>query len=192
MGVGKILSLIDKKNLPVLVIGVILATGVLGMVASTESDAEYSVGSRDDDWWVSYPDQHADAGAEVDHPRWVLDALEDKPVIILEHIKNCKDCTKQESDIDQVLEDLGSNVTYCNIMADGGDERARGLYDVYNSNGGICYAPLTIVLTLVRDDDGNVVVGWHSVKKASGESWVRSYLEDAIGYHEENSGDWNE
>ncbi len=192
MGVGKILSLIDKKNLPVLVIGVILATGVLGMVASTESDAEYSVGSRDDDWWVSYPDQHADAGAEVDHPRWVLDALEDKPVIILEHIKNCKDCTKQESDIDQVLEDLGSNVTYCNIMADGGDERARGLYDVYNSNGGICYAPLTIVLTLVRDDDGNVVVGWHSVKKASGENWVRSYLEDAIGYHEENSGDWNE
>ena len=191
MGVGKISSLIDKKNLPVLVIGVILAIGVLGLVASTESDSEYSVGPRDDDWWISYPDQHADAGAEVDHPQWVLDALEDKPALILEHTRNCKACTKQESDIDRVLEDLGSNVTYCDILVGVGDERASGLDDVYNPDGGIAYAPLTIVLTLVRDDDGNVVVGWHSIKKASGESWIRSYLEDAIGYHEENSGDWN-
>jgi len=173
------------------VIGVILAIGVLGLVASTESDSEYSVGPRDDDWWISYPDQHADAGAEVDHPQWVLDALEDKPALILEHTRNCKACTKQESDIDRVLEDLGSNVTYCDILVGVGDERASGLDDVYNPDGGIAYAPLTIVLTLVRDDDGNVVVGWHSIKKASGESWIRSYLEDAIGYHEENSGDWN-
>jgi hypothetical protein len=45
---------------------------------------------------------------------------------------------------------------------------------------------------LVEDSEGNVVVGWHSMEDAAGgEEMVRSYVGDAIDYHEENVEDWD-
>ncbi len=57
----------------------ILASGVNVM------GAEYSVGSGNDSWWTTYPDQSTGRGGEVNHPAWVLDALKSKPVVIYAH-----------------------------------------------------------------------------------------------------------
>jgi hypothetical protein len=182
--------LIKDKCLTTLVVGIIvLAAGLVGAVSATE----YSVGSGPDDWWTVYPDQHPNAGSEVDHPQWILDELEEKPVLILDHSTGkCKACIDQESYVDAVLEDYGDDVTYENLISGGSDTRADELFDIYDPNGGKPYIPLTVILTLVEDSDGNVVVGWHSMEDpAGGEEMVRSYIEDAIDYHEENVGDWD-
>ena len=168
--------------------GIVLAAGL----ASTVSAAEHTVGSESDDWWIVYPDQHPEAGSEVDHPEWLLNELEETPVLILDHSdETCQDCIDQEGYINAVLEEYRDNVAYENLIGGIGDDRADELFNVYDPNGGINYVPLTIILTLVRDSDENVVVGWHSVEGADGgEELVRSYVEDAIDYHEENVGDW--
>jgi len=181
--------LIKDKCLTTLVVGIVLAAGLVGAVSATE----YSVGTGPDDWWTVYPDQHPNAGSEVDHPQWILDSLEEKPVLILDHSTGrCKACIDQESYVDAVLEDNGDDVTYENLISGGGDTRADELFDIYDPNGGKPYIPLTVILTLVEDSDGNVVVGWHSMEDPTGgEEMVRSYVEDAIDYHEENVGDWD-
>jgi hypothetical protein len=182
-------NLIKIRHLTTLVVGIVLAAGLVGAVSATER----SIGSGPDDWWTVYPDQHPNAGSEVDHPQWILDELEEKPVLILDHSTGkCKACIDQESYVDAVLEDYGDDVTYENLISGGSDTRADELFDIYDPNGGKPYIPLTVILTLVEDSDGNVVVGWHSMEDpAGGEEMVRSYVEDAIDYHEENVGDWD-
>ncbi len=177
-------------------IGVILATGSLGSISPGQSEMSLSsvqsIGSGADDWWIDYPDQHPATGSEVDHPKWVLNALKKGPVLILDHSTNCIPCIDQEDDAESVLEDLGDdNMSYFNIISDGSDRRADELLDVYDPDGGIPYIPLTIVVTLVQNSDGGVVVGWHSVVGATGKEWIRSYADDAISYYQENSDDWN-
>jgi hypothetical protein len=181
--------LIKIKRLATLVVGIILATGLIAVVSATE----YSIGSGPDDWWTVYPDQHPNASSVVAHPQWILDSLEEKPVLILDHSTGkCKACVDQESYVDAVLEDYGDDVTYENLISGGSDLKAEELFNIYDPNGGKSYIPLTVILTLVQDSDGNVVVGWHSMEDAAGgEEMVRSYVEDAIDYHEENVEDWD-
>jgi hypothetical protein len=164
-----------------------MAAGLVGTVSA----AEHSVGSGPDDWWTVYPDQHPEAGSEVDHPQWVLTELEEKPVLILDHsVEKCKACIEQEGYVDAVLEKYGDDVTYKNLISIE-DPRADELFEIYDPNGGKPYIPLTVILTLVEDSDGNVVVGWHSMEDPDGgEEMVRSYVVDAIEYHEENVGEW--
>jgi hypothetical protein len=179
---------LTKIKLSALVMGAVMVAGLI----ATVSAAEYSVGSGPDDWWTVYPDQHPDAGSEVDHPQWVLDELEDKPILILDHSTNCKACIDQEEAADAVLEEVGEeSIAYENLIAEPSNERAASLFDVYDPNGGKPYIPLTIIITLVEDEDGNVVVGWHSAEDDTGEDWLSSYVQDAIDYHEENVGDWD-
>lgn len=165
-----------------------MAAGLVGVVSA----AERSVGSGPDDWWTVYPDQHPEAGSEVEHPKWVLDSLDEKPVLILDHSTGkCKACIEQEGYVDAVLEEYGDGVTYENLIYGVGDDKADGLFEIYDPNGGKNYIPLTVILTLVEDSDGNVVIGWHSMEDPDGgEEMVKSYIEDAIDYHEENVGEW--
>jgi len=179
---------IKIKRLTALVVGIVLVVGHIAAVSA----AEYSVGSGPDDWWTVYPEQHPNAGSEVNHPQWVLDDLKEKPILILDHSAGkCKACVDQEAYVDAVLDDYGDDVAYENLISGGSDLKAEELFDIYDPNGGKSYIPLTIVLTLVEDSDGNVVVGWHSMEDAAGgEEMVRSRVEDAIDYHEKNVEEW--
>lgn len=176
-----------------MVFGVFLATGILITATLAESDTEYLVGSEDDDWWITYPDQHPNAGFEVDHPQWIIDALVDQPIIILDHSSGgCKACVYQESYVDAVLEDYDKDIAYYNMIAGVGEFEAEELFDIYDPDGGASYVPLTIVLTLVQDPEDEIVVGWHSVEDdKGGEDLVRYYVEDAIMYYEDNRDDWD-
>ena len=180
-------SKISRKCRNISIFGIILAS-CLCIVSAAE---EYSVGSEDDDWWIVYPDQHLNTGSEVNHPSWILSALEDTPILILDHSQGrCKACIDQENDVNSVLEDLGGEITYHNLISGSGDQAADELFGIYDPNGGKSYIPLTIVVTLIQDDDGDVQVGWHSFETPTGEDRIRTYVEDAINYHEENVDNW--
>jgi hypothetical protein len=186
------LSSIKAKNLTALTLTFILATSILGPVVSASGGAEHPVGSGPKEWWIEYPAQHSNAGSAVDHPSWTLDLLEEKAVIVFIHRNNCPSCVAQEADIKKVLEELGDEVAYLDLLTDSDDQKAwEGIY-IYDPNGGVMtYVPVTVFLTLVSSPSGETEIAWHSVVGYSGEREIRSYLNDAIALHEENSAKWD-
>jgi len=150
----------------------------------------WDVGLGADDWWIDYPDQSPIAGSPVDHPRWLLQALDDGPVLVYVH-RECNYCAPQQAAVDAALGEFGREYAYYDIKGDGSDSRAVDLL-LYDPNGGSSMVPLTIILTLVPGPNGDVQVGWHSSEEITGEEWLISYMEDGLRYHEENSGDWSQ
>ncbi len=193
MGVGKILSSIKAKNLAALTLTFILATSILSPIASASVGAEHTMGSGPEEWWTEYPDQHSKAGSAVDHPPWALDLLKEKPVIIFIHRNNCPACVEQEADIKKVLAD--DEVAYIDLLTDSGEEKAWvGLYVYYPSGDPSVdriFVPVTAFLTLVPGTSVDADVAWHSLVGYSGERKIRSYLNDAIALHDENSAKWD-
>jgi hypothetical protein len=152
--------------------------------------AEYSVGSGNDDWWTTYPDQSTGAGGEVNHPSWILDALKDKPVLIYVH-KSCSYCAPQTVAVQNITGEFNGKITIFDIGADGSDARSGEAMQAYDPNGGTMYVPLTVVVTLAPDAKGEVVPLWHSTDEVTGDGWIKNYVEDAIGQYDENSANWN-
>jgi hypothetical protein len=159
-----------------------------GFVATA---AGYSVGSGNDDWWTTYPDQSTGAGKEVNHPSWVLDALESKPVLVYVH-KNCAYCVPQTEAVKNVSEEFDGKITIYEISSDEGDARGEEGLQAYDPNGGTIYVPMTAVITLAPNSEGEVVPVWHSTDEVTGEDWIKNYVEDAISQYDENSANWNQ
>ncbi len=175
-----------KNKLAALVAGIVLAAGLV----ATVSAAEYSVGSASDDWWTSYPDQSPASGSDVNHPNWVLEALEDKPVLIYAHLE-CSYCQPQTEAINEIVDEYGDDIEFYEILGDGSDERIEEAFAAYDPNGGTSTVPLTVILTLVPREDAETEVAWHSTEEVTGKEWIAEYVEDAIDYHKENVGDWD-
>lgn len=152
--------------------------------------SDYSVGTGSDDWWTTYPAQSSAAGENVSNPSWVLDALESKPVLIYVH-KSCDYCVPQTNAVQNITDEYGGQMKIFEIDAEGNDARAEEALQAYDPNGGIMYVPLTVVLTLAPDSDGNVVPVWHSTDVVTGDAWIKKYVEDSIDLHDKNSADWN-
>jgi hypothetical protein len=171
---------------------VVSMTFVAGSQASGMLDGYkpiHSQGTGENNWWISYPTQSDKAGTSVDHPQWVLDALKEKPVLILDHSSNCNSCVVQKENIDKALAGFGGNITYYDIMADLRDQRAFDVLDVYGLTG--YYVPTTVFITLLKDPDGKVAVAWHSAEDAMSENDVASYIKDAIYYYQQNAPGWS-
>ncbi len=152
---------------------------------------QYDLGSGEENWWIDNPEIHPEPGSSVDHPQYVLDSLKNKPVVIFAHSEDCAPCIQQQEDIEPVLDEYGAEVVYYDLMADGSDPKAMEAYDAYDSNGDPAYIPLTSMVTLVEDNNGDVQVTWHSTEGATGEQWIRDYMKDAIYYHENNVQGWS-
>jgi len=153
------------------------------------SGAENSVGSGNDNWWTAYPEQSSANASEVEHPQWVLDALEKKPVVIYVH-KGCSYCKPQTDAMAEVVSEYGDKFAYYDISAETSDSKAEEAIRAYDPNGGIAYVPLTAIVTLAPDSEGKVRVIWHSTDEVTGKAWIEEYVQDALSYHNENSGDW--
>lgn len=153
------------------------------------SAAVNSVGSGSDDWWTKYPKQSNASGTDVNHPAWVLDALENKPVLIYVH-KDCSYCAPQTAAVTNVSNEFKGDITYYEIKADGSDSRAEEALLAYDPNGGVSYVPMTIIVTLAPNSEGKVVPVWHSNEDLTGDDWIKNYVEDAITYYDENSSNW--
>ncbi len=162
----------------------ILAAGLNAM------GAEYSVGSGNDDWWTTYPDQSPGKGGEVNHPTWVLDALKSKPVLIYVH-KSCDYCVPQTEAIEKIKNEFDGKITIYEINADGSDARSEEALQAYDPNGGVMYVPLTAIITLAQNSEGKAEPVWHSTEEVTGEGWIKNYVEDALGQYGVNSASWN-
>lgn len=190
--------IISMRLKAILIAAVLLLVYAAGSVTDDLQEYKpiYSLGSGKDDWWIKYPDQSQDpdqkprAGFPVNHLPWLIDALKNKPVVILDHSENCKACKVQMRDLDKVLDIYGKDIIYYNItaMEDGsGDQRAYEVLYTYCLNAAKPTVPTTVVLTLLSDANGKVEIGWHTMDDAMGEQIVAAYIKDAIFYYRQNS-----
>ncbi|HEC86626.1 MAG: thioredoxin family protein [Thermoplasmata archaeon] len=149
---------------------------------NTENKIAISIGDGKEDFWINHPSWHPKHGEEVVHPQWILDILDEKPVIILAHSTTCKPCKDQDDAIKEVLGDLGDSIEYISILTDGGDDRMKDVYINYYPQGGQWYIPLTVMLSKT-EYNGKEEVIWHSVIGVTSEDWLREYIENAIEYY---------
>jgi thiol-disulfide isomerase/thioredoxin len=117
------MGLLGKNSFTMLLVTIgLLVTGITEF--SSASEGKYSVGSGNDDWWVTYPTQSPGSGIVVNHPQWVLDALGSKPVVVYVH-KGCGYCKPQTDALAEVVKEEGSKFTYFDLSAEGSDNRAE-------------------------------------------------------------------
>ena len=183
------------KDFLALLVLATLALSAMANVALSEDWNSYSpahtLGSGNNDWWTAYPDQNVNSGSAVDHPSWVLDALKEKPLLILVHSSNCKPCLTQIPRIKNALESYGSNLSYYDELAVGESLRkAMDILEIYNPAGGAQYVPTTIFVTLIKGADGKVEVAWHSQLDAMSEEEIDSFVKDSIYYYMQNAAGW--
>jgi len=182
------MRLLEKNRLSVLLITIgFLVTGVIGF--SSASEGKYSVGSGNDNWWVTYPAQSTGSGIEVNHPQWVLDALGTKPVLVYVH-KSCSYCKPQTDALAEVVKEDGDKFIYFDLSADGNDNRAEEALQAYDPTGGVTYVPMTVIVTLAPNSEGKIEPVWHSSEDVTGKEWIENYVGDAISYYNENRANW--
>jgi hypothetical protein len=182
------------KKFALLLLAAMAVFGAAGIALSQDWNSyspAQAVGHGDDDWWTTYPDQHENSGSTVEHPDWVLDALKDKPLLVLVHSSNCKPCLTQLPRIKAAAESFGGDLLYYDVLAEGsGLEKAIGILDVYSPSGGAQYVPTTIFITLARGPDGAVEVAWHSEIDAMSQEKIDAYVKDSIYYYKQNRAAW--
>lgn len=174
-----------KYKVAALAAWVVLAAGLVAVVSA----AEFPVGSGPDNWWITYPDQSPASGSDVNHPDWVLEALQDKPVLIYAHLE-CDYCVPQTEAINEILDEYGEEIEFYEIPG-GSDGRIAEAFEAYDHDGGTSSVPLTVIITLVTGEDGKAEVAWQSTEKVTGKKWIEERVEDAINLHQENVSDWD-
>jgi|WetSurMetagenome_2_1015567.scaffolds.fasta_scaffold00690_10 hypothetical protein len=189
------------RNLTVLALAVLAAFSLaLFAAAGTALSLDWSsytpshaIGSGDDDWWIAYPDQNENSGKEVQHPDWMLDALKEKPVLILIHSSTCVPCRTQVPRIKAAVDKYSGDLDYHDVLGEGASlQEAIDILDVYDPYGmGKPVVPTTIFVTLAKGPDGKVAVAWHSEVDAMSEERIDSFVKDAIYYYNQNRAAWN-
>lgn len=185
------------KNSLTLLIATLLTICTLGTIAMAieENDyrPEHSWGSDDSDWWTAYPDKNINSGSAVNHLDWVLEALEDKPLLIMLHSNNCQACLIQTPRINDAVQTHKNDIIYYDILAEGsGYQKALDILSVYNPTGKKQYIPTTIFVTLIENSDGEVEVGWHGEVDIMSADEIKGYIEDSIYYHKQNAANWEQ
>ena len=191
----------EFKNFALLVLTAIAAFSIAGFVMADTALCQdwnsyspaHAVGSEDDDWWTTYPNQHENSDMAVKHPDWVLKALKEKPLLILIHSSNCVPCLAQMPRINNAAGSYSDDLAYYDMLAEGsGYEKAIGILDVYNppEAGGRQLVPTTIFITLAKGPDGRVDVAWRSEIDAMSQERIDAYVKDSIYYYKQNRAAW--
>jgi thiol-disulfide isomerase/thioredoxin len=179
-----------EYSILMLIMGITLASFALVQGSLSESlETKYQIGSGPNDWWLAYPDGSSTSSTTMEHPSWVLDALEFNPVVIYVH-KGCSYCRPQTEAMGEVVNKYGDSFVYFDVPADGSDARSEEAVSTYDPNGGVPYVPVTAIVTLAPGSDGKVQAIWHSTDEITGKAWIENYVQDAISYHNEYSADW--
>lgn len=141
------------------------------------------IGSGANDFWSANPSTGAGQNTTVDHPSWVIAALEKGPVLIFAHIEGCMACAIQEPICVEVNGSHEGNVTYFDLLGGRDDSALNDVMYAYDPSGGSHLVPLVVVINQVDDGIGNAKVVWHSwegiISLASLDSWIN----DALAHH---------
>jgi hypothetical protein len=140
-------------------------------------------GSGANDFWFANPSTGAGLNSTVDHPSWVINALEKGPVLIFAHIEGCMACAIQEPICVKVNGSHEGNLTYFDLLGGRNDLALNEALDAYDPSGGSHLVPLVVVINQVQDGNGSAKVVWHSwegiISLASLDSWIN----DALAHH---------
>ena len=190
----------EFKNFTLLVLTAMAAFSMAAFVMTDTALCEdwnsyspaHAVGSGDDDWWTTYPDQHENSSSTVEHPDWVLKSLKEKPVLILIHSSNCKPCLTQTPRIENAVERFSEDLKYDDVLGEGSSlQQAIDILNVYDPKGeGKPVVPTTIFITLAKGPDGTVDVAWHSEIDAMSQEKIDAYVKDSIHYYKQNAAAW--
>jgi len=145
-----------------------------------------TVGFGSENFWVTYPTSHPQAGGSVNHPSWVGTALDSKIVLILDHSVGCAPCVQMTAICNAVYPSYSSVMTYFDLTSGTTEPQASEAFATYDPTGGVNYIPLTIILTKVKDLAGNVAIGWHSWEGVVDQLTLESWISDASSYLQEN------
>ncbi len=166
--------------------GVNLTTGISQFNFTTEGEATSirNVGTGTDDFWIQYPLSHMSSNQSVEHPDWVENAVDTEVVLILSRREGCGPCIEQTAICEDINRNSSEYIEYFNMLASFDDPESTFVFSNYSPEG-YWAIPLTIVLTKVRDSNGNDAIGWHSWIGVVDEETLTSWLEDAITHHNE-------
>lgn len=143
------------------------------------------VGTGADDFWTTYPPMHPLSGGTVQHPAWVLSALESGTVMILDHSEGCLPCIQQTS-ICEAVYSAYPGIHYFDLSSGTDEPQASEAFAAYDPNGAVHYVPLTVVVTNVHLTSGETVIGWHSWEGVIDQSSLSSWIADAMSHWEES------
>lgn len=144
------------------------------------------VGTGVEDFWITYPTTHPSSGATVQHPEWVLSALDSGVVMILDHSEGCAPCIQQGT-ICRSISSANPDIVHIDLSSGTDEPDASEGFAAYDPNGGTHYVPLTIVVTRVQSPTGTSAIGWHSWEGVIDESSLLSWIADAKSHYGENS-----
>jgi hypothetical protein len=170
----------DRSGLP-------LDCGMYSWSFSTASppSTRRDVGTGADDFWIEYPSTHPSSGGAVQHPEWVLSALDSGVVMILDHSEGCAPCIRQGT-ICLSISSANPDITYIDLSSGTDEPDASEGFAAYDPNGGVHYVPLTIVVTRVQSPTGGTAIGWHAWEGVIDESSLQSWIADAKSHFSEN------
>ncbi|MDD1744151.1 MAG: hypothetical protein LUO85_05950 [Methanomassiliicoccales archaeon] len=141
-----------------------------------------AIGSGSNNFWVTYPSSHPSAGAAFSHPSWVIQALENGPVLLFAHTSGCAACLEQLPICHAVNLSFSGQITYFDLAEGQENERLLQAADVYDPTGGTHYVPMTIIVSEMKDAQNHTVVVWHSWEGVIGQKALTSWLNDAIAH----------
>ncbi len=144
------------------------------------------VGTGPEDFWTVYPPSHPSSGGSVQHPQWVLSALESGVVLIFDHSEGCAPCITQGT-ICEAISSANPDIRYYDLLSGTDEPQASEAFAAYDPSGGIHYVPLTIVITWVQSPYGGVAVGWHSWEGVIDQTSLMSWIADAKSHYDGNS-----
>lgn len=149
--------------------------------------ARREVGTGTDDFWELYPPSHSQQATEVSHPSWVLEALEQGPVMIFIHSEGCSPCVTQTDICESVSTAYSGQISYFDLLSGTNEPEASDGFAAYDPDGGVHYVPLVIVVTEALDPaDGTTIVVWHSWEGVVYEPTLSSWISDAISHWDES------
>jgi len=132
------------------------------------------IGNGDNEFW----------SRAVSHPSWVTTAVQTKPQLILTHSTGCAPCDTMISICGPLSTEYTGQIVYYDITSGTDEPEATDCFGAYDPNGEPHYVPLT---TVVTKGPNNTII-WHSWEGVVDEVTLRSWIDDAISYHDEYSG----
>ncbi len=151
---------------------VIIVVFSIGQLQENNSKPQ-GIGSEDNEFWTR----------STNHPSWAVNAVQNEPVLIFAHSVNCAPCITQTEICESIDAKYSANILYYDFIS-GVDTEASDCFSAYDPDGPPSYIPLTIVLT--KGPDNTIL--WHSWEGVVEEPVLTSWIDDAISYHNDNSG----
>lgn len=148
----------------------------------------YNLGTGSNNFWINFPTGNPSVGQSVNHLSWIIEDLEEKPVIFVCHRTGCTSCTPQADRVKALRNTYGDDAIFYDLDDDYAGTATEDTLTKYNAafyydpNGGTHYIALTGVYTLIKDG-GEVKIGWHSWEGNVADAAMENWIKDAIYYY---------